>query len=90
MERKPKVTITAHLDLITSGDCRIKVIANSTIVHTRNKAHYNAVIRNLQSKRTEYHSFTVGKRNHAFVVQEDQTVEAISKDLSDNTEVKHM
>lgn len=39
----------------------------------------------------EYHTFIAGKRNHAVVIrglQEDQTLEVISQDLSNNTKIK--
>lgn len=38
IEGKANGIITAHLDLITSGDYRIKATASSTIVHTKNLA----------------------------------------------------
>lgn len=59
----------------------------STIVHTKSLANYHAVIKNYQ-----YWSIIRSpKRSHAFVIRglrEDQTLEAINPDLSNNTKVK--
>lgn len=89
IEGKAKASINAHLDTITSGDYRIKLTANSTIVYTKNLADFNAVLRNLKStRRLTIPIACAGKRNHDLVVrglQEGKTMEAIQEDLVKHT-----
>lgn len=61
------------------------------MVHTKNFADYNAVLRNLKVNQIAYHTYTSGKRSHAFVLrdlEDDQTIEAVQEDLTKNTKIQ--